>query len=289
MALKAFYIIAMVITMVALGASLITRRSELTKRCLTLIVLINLMCFILLLGRAAFILSMLTIAIAGSYELSLCAKMNRFETVLLIITGVSLFTVIKLYGVLFYCLLPFGLVMSFLLLWPKFIFKKLNCIAWGSLISIVIPCSVALTKIYDLDTNHIIAIILLVQFNDGFSYLVGQKLGKTKLSFINPISPNKTLEGYIGGMLGVILAIMLLQTVIPVYADNKIFIRFIFLTISVFIFSNAGDLVFSIIKRKFKVKDFSNILAGHGGILDRFDSILYLAPIYILLIYEGVI
>lgn len=108
--------------------------------------------------------------------------------------------------------------------------------------------------------------------SDTFAYFVGTYLGKHKLCPL--ISPGKTIEGATGGMIGSIIAIMLLGVLfkLPVY-------HCIIMGLLVGIAAPLGDLVESAIKRFAGVKDSGQILPGHGGILDRFDSILFTVPV----------
>jgi phosphatidate cytidylyltransferase len=142
---------------------------------------------------------------------------------------------------------------------------------------------VALSDLFDRSSSHVMALLLLIQFNDASAYLVGKRLGKTKLAFVSALSPNKTLEGYAAGAVATIVAAFILHLVIPAYPAEGMALRTIALVTSVFFLGNAGDLAFSSMKRRIGVKDFSNVLAGHGGIMDRFDSILCLAPLYLCL------
>lgn len=114
--------------------------------------------------------------------------------------------------------------------------------------------------------------------SDTFAYLIGTKFGKTKLC--PDISPKKTVEGSIGGIIGVVLSYLILT-----YIANKFFamnIKYIYIIMAGVIAGIAGqfgDLSASAIKRYCNVKDFGNLIPGHGGILDRFDSILFVAPV----------
>lgn len=123
----------------------------------------------------------------------------------------------------------------------------------------------------------IIALILLLQLNDAAGYLIGKKYGKTKL-FPN-ISPNKSLQGYIGGAIGTLFGLLLLSTVIPIL-HNEPFWTHILIGIFITTAGNLGDLLLSSLKRKLEIKDFSSILPGHGGILDRFDNTFFTAPLF---------
>ncbi len=106
--------------------------------------------------------------------------------------------------------------------------------------------------------------------SDTFAYFVGCKLGKNQLC---AISPSKTREGAIGGFLGCIATLVLLG-----YYFNISIMHSILLGIIIGIAAPCGDLVESAIKRYVGVKDSGKLLPGHGGVLDRFDSIIFAVP-----------
>jgi phosphatidate cytidylyltransferase len=108
---------------------------------------------------------------------------------------------------------------------------------------------------------------LILSIFDGFSQITGQLLGKKKL--FPSVSPNKTVEGLIGGTIIAVLSALVFENLIGATSLKALFIALI---ISVFAF--AGDALKSIYKRKYNVKDFSNLIPGHGGFLDRFDSLI---------------
>ena len=117
----------------------------------------------------------------------------------------------------------------------------------------------------------IIYLFLITITTDTFAYFTGKLLGKHKL--IESISPNKTWEGAIGGTIfGTIIPIvfyrLMISQVTPIFG-------IVFVTLFLSILGQCGDLVFSSIKRYFGKKDFSNIMPGHGGVLDRLDSIIF--------------
>lgn len=113
---------------------------------------------------------------------------------------------------------------------------------------------------------------LLVWFNDTFAYLFGSRFGKHKL--FPRISPKKSWEGAIGGGLSTIIA----GLVIAPYIDGITVIDAAAISTIVVIFGNFGDLVESMFKRCIGIKDSGNIMPGHGGVLDRLDSILFAIP-----------
>ncbi|MCK5782733.1 MAG: phosphatidate cytidylyltransferase [Flavobacteriales bacterium] len=122
----------------------------------------------------------------------------------------------------------------------------------------------------------IFSIFILIWANDSFAYLVGKNFGKHKL--IERISPKKTIEGFVGGL----LLTYVVGTVIAYYFDIFTFGQWFIITNIVGIFGVLGDLVESMFKRKITIKDSGKFMPGHGGFLDRFDSFLFTAPfIYI--------
>jgi phosphatidate cytidylyltransferase len=118
------------------------------------------------------------------------------------------------------------------------------------------------------------AIIFSIWINDTMAYLVGSFIGKTPFS---KISPKKTWEGTIGGVILCVVVIALLGYYIPVakVIDVK---HWIAIAAICAIFGTAGDLFESKLKRMANVKDSGAIMPGHGGFLDRFDSLLFAAP-----------
>lgn len=128
-----------------------------------------------------------------------------------------------------------------------------------------------LILVRNISLSIIIYLFLITIMTDTYAYIVGSLIGKHKL--LKEISPNKTWEGMIGGTLfGVIISVVFYH--VSIDSQLSIFLVTI-MTLFLSILGQFGDLCFSAIKRYFDVKDFSNIMPGHGGILDRFDSIIF--------------
>ena len=125
-----------------------------------------------------------------------------------------------------------------------------------------------------LDGSIYIWLIFIIAFGtDTFAYLAGNFFGKRKLC--PKISPKKTIEGSIGGILGSLI----LTVIYSLYIGNNTMWKLMILSVLVSIISQMGDLVGSRIKRMTGIKDFGKIMPGHGGIIDRFDSIILAAPV----------
>ncbi|MFJ7729024.1 phosphatidate cytidylyltransferase [Neobacillus sp. NPDC097160] len=118
---------------------------------------------------------------------------------------------------------------------------------------------------------YILYSLFIVWATDSGAYFIGKALGKRKLW--PEISPNKTVEGFLGGVVCAVVVAFLFV----LFTDIKGSI--IGITVVLSIFGQIGDLVQSAFKRHFNVKDSGNILPGHGGILDRFDSLIFVWPI----------
>ena len=130
-------------------------------------------------------------------------------------------------------------------------------------------------------------IYLSIWSNDSFAYLIGRKIGKKKL--FPRISPSKTWEGAIGGILGSVLliGIVILVCVFFNYIiyNKKELLYILISTIFIGIIANFGDLFESLLKRYAGVKDSSSLLPSHGGFLDRLDSLIFTGPfLYIAMI-----
>lgn len=127
---------------------------------------------------------------------------------------------------------------------------------------------------------------ILSWITDTGAYFVGCSMGKHKL--IPHLSPKKTVEGAVGGIVACVLISLLYVFIldkigISIFGGND-YLKILVVSFVGSVISQLGDFASSAIKREFNVKDFGNILPGHGGVLDRFDSIIFVAPfVYYLL------
>lgn len=127
--------------------------------------------------------------------------------------------------------------------------------------------------IYLMDTNitKCIFIFIIAFITDTYAYIGGSLIGRHKLT---TISPKKTVEGsLIGTLMGVLFGSVYYYNMVGGVTRLQVVVLCLFLTL----LSEVGDLMFSSIKRYFNKKDYSNLIPGHGGILDRFDSVIYVS------------
>ena len=127
--------------------------------------------------------------------------------------------------------------------------------------------------------RYVILIPFVVAFmSDAGAYFVGIKFGKHKLAPV--VSPNKTIEGVLGGLAGAIVG-MLVYTLIldwPLKFEVNYLVAILYGVVGSGV-GTFGDLCFSVIKRQTGIKDYGNLIPGHGGALDRFDSLVLVAPL----------
>jgi len=149
----------------------------------------------------------------------------------------------------------------------------------GGLMYIVLPLTLIISMSHSNQegvSNHIfplLGIFIMIWCSDTFAYLVGKQMGKNKM--FERISPKKTWEGFFGGMTFSILA----GIIIAYFLGDQEYISYAFMGAICAIFGTLGDLIESMLKRSLGLKDSGNILPGHGGLLDRLDSILVVIPV----------
>lgn len=189
-------------------------------------------------------------------------------------------------------LLDYRFIMLFLLIMlviPLFSKEKeFNVEDAFFLISSVLLTSLPLRYFLNIRTERFglaIYLVLIPIITDSFAYITGSLIGRHKL--IERISPKKTIEGAVGGF--VASSIFCTMFYIVVINTRANMVAVLLSTMFLSIISQLGDLVFSSIKRYFNIKDFSKLIPGHGGILDRIDSLIFVIIAYSILILGGLI
>lgn len=145
---------------------------------------------------------------------------------------------------------------------------------------IILTASItAMFYLWQLSPWWLLYVFLLVWCADSGAYFVGRKLGRRKMA--PNVSPNKSMEGLAGGLVTGLLVIIAIS-VFKLQLTNTALIAFILLSALTILASVLGDLLESMLKRRAGVKDSGTMLPGHGGILDRIDSLLSATPIFAL-------
>lgn len=215
--------------------------------------------------------AILFLSIVGIYEIKNCFKkinininaylLYIFTVFLFLIRSVPKFEVMASFEYVFILII---MLISFVL--DLDINRNIDDSVYTVFSYIYIP--VIFDLLYKMNNIYLVLVFIMAFATDTFAYLVGITMGRHKL--IPSISPKKSVEGAIGGVVGaVILGCTWLN-----YNDFKLDVLTVIFLIFTSISSQLGDLIASKIKRVAGIKDYGNIFPGHGGVLDRFDSIL---------------
>ena len=256
-------------------------------RVISAIVALAIVVPLLILGGKYFALGVTIIGLIGYREL-LNLKCNKSKMPILIqIIGMicAVFLILsqsEAYSILFGLTYKGLAITSLALLIPLIFYKKdtynskdaLYMIGITTLIGLVFN-SFILVRAFGL--YRFIYLMLITILTDTFAFIVGSLIGKHKLC--PAVSPKKSWEGSIAGsLLGTFIASTFYH-----YMVSPVSIKIILITLVLSVLGQMGDLVFSRIKRDNEIKDFSNIMPGHGGILDRLDSLIFVVLGFLLI------
>ena len=223
----------------------------------------------------------------GTFEMSrLMHLQSRWQLVFGVLMAIGAFAATSL-GLL--SDKPFSAILLLLPLLPFLMalfsttddFKSIAAYHFGAVVLLSLPCffMVWLRELYS--PKMLLLVFILLWANDTFAYLTGRLLGKHKL--FERISPGKTIEGSVGGLVFTLVGVIVFSR----YADWLSIKEAIGMGLIAVVFGTLGDLCESMLKRQAGVKDSGNLIPGHGGILDRFDSVLFAVPfvfVYLLLL-----
>jgi len=248
-----------------------------------------------------------TITILGLYEFYSLGNKMKVEPFIIpnLIVGLTIFTITFFNAAqiidnhVFIIIVPLLVFLSVFELYRKTLYPILN-IAYSifGILLIVVPFSlfsyfifnknlalndnviVSIRGIYqNYDYKILLSFFLILWSNDTFAYIFGISFGKHRL--FERISPKKSWEGFIGGLVMSIIMAIILSKYFSFYTLNF----GILLAIVVSVFGTIGDLFESMFKRSINIKDSGTILPGHGGILDRFDGVFLSSPIVFFILY----
>jgi len=128
---------------------------------------------------------------------------------------------------------------------------------------------------------YVLLPFIVAFLTDAGAYFSGVFLGKHKA--VPHISPNKTVEGYVGGLVVSVISMILYGVILQAVNIEVDFIRLAIYGVVGGFVTQIGDLAFSLIKRELSIKDYGSLLPGHGGMMDRFDSMVFAAPVVFVL------
>lgn len=146
--------------------------------------------------------------------------------------------------------------------------------------AVILTASItAMFYLWQLSAWWLLYVFLLVWCADSGAYFVGRKFGRRKMA--PNVSPNKSMEGLAGGLVTGLLVVVAIS-IFKLHLTGVPLVAFVLLSALTILASVLGDLFESMLKRRAKVKDSGTILPGHGGVLDRIDSLLSATPIFAL-------
>ena len=210
-------------------------------------------------------------------ELFVCIPAYIYALALPLYTGVSYKYIFNL-SILLVMIMMFIAVMAR----GKYSIEKLSALSAFMIYAVSSFTSLILLRRMERGEYIIWLVFMGAWVTDTAAYFVGKFLGKHKL--IPDVSPKKTVEGAIGGTVFCIVAFVVYGILVNKFAGievNLVFLAVAGLVAS--IVSQLGDLSMSKLKRTYGIKDFGNLLPGHGGVLDRFDSILAVSPVLMII------
>lgn len=252
-------------------------------RLLSGIVLVAAALFVMITGREILLVATCLISLIGMYELYRVYQIERTWLAGIGYAAAAVFY-LDLYfrwmtdRMLFVCLVLAAFLVAYVLAYPKYHASQITA-AFFALFYVAVPLS-CIYQTREMEKGFYIAwLIFLCSWGcDTCAYCVGVLFGKHKMSPV--LSPKKSVEGAIGGIVGTFLLTALYCSIF----QNQMGITgtqvWIVSAISAVggAFSMIGDLSASAIKRNYEIKDYGNLIPGHGGILDRFDSMIFTAP-----------
>lgn len=254
------------------------------QRILSALVGVLVLVLVLLGNQVVFDIVVTLISIAAIYEVigAVGLKENRLMTIIAVILPVALMLTVNFLSLEYMSSIIF-LFISFMMIimlfnHPKYSFSKVTMFI---AISVMISLSfihVSLVRRLGNENLDVLVVLIGCWITDTCAYFTGVFCGKHKLA--PKISPKKTVEGSIGGIVGVTIILTAYAHVVANIMGNITVntLSAVIIGLLCGVISQFGDLCASIIKRENGVKDFGNIMPGHGGVMDRFDSFLFVAP-----------
>lgn len=260
-------------------------------RIISAIVLLPILLLTLYLGGTVLKLNLLFLSLVGIYEFYRAVngkhlKINYFGYIFTICYYAFLDTEDVMLSILMLMVFTLVLFCYAVLTYPKTNITIVSTTLLGVMYVPILFSYVYYVRALDDGLIYVWLILISAFATDTFAYFSGLTFGKHKL--VPQLSPHKTIEGSIGGIIGAVVTSAIYGLIVAHYVPTFTHEMIITVIIIVFfgsIFSQFGDLTASSIKRYTNIKDFGKLIPGHGGVLDRFDSVLFTAPVVYLAIY----
>ena len=254
------------------------------KRVTTIIIGVFLAFFTIFWKEFPFFIVVIIIALLGLRELYSMAHKQGYRPSYILGSILTLYfiiiTVYDIYSLNYYVkniFITFFIILTFIFhLFKKDYSKVLAEVSIAIFGSIYLGYLLSfILKIKDLPNGNyfLVSLLIITWVNDSGAYLIGTKLGKNKI--FPKISPKKTIEGSIGGIIFSIAGTFALKSWL-----NLTFNQLLFLSLIISIIAQLGDLFESVLKRGSGIKDSGILIPGHGGILDSLDSLIFTAPVF---------
>ena len=260
------------------------------ERFMSAIVLVILLVVFLLAGKLPLLLALLLLSLIAFVEMTKACKVheddkkvNALELVGML--GICIYYIVVFaFGVSTYLMLTMIITISLMMMVYVFTFPRFHANQVMAAIFAFVYAPVMLSFLYLTRTLEHGAFLVWLTFIgswicDTSAYLVGRKIGKHKLAPV--LSPKKSIEGAVGGVAGAALVAVLYAGILVKTGQVGMEAMWMYPVICTIcsLFSQVGDLAASGIKRNHALKDYGKLIPGHGGIMDRFDSVIFIAPI----------
>ncbi len=258
----------------------------LAKRLATALVAIPIILYIVYLGGIYYSFLIGLIALIGLYEYLKMLHVNEPALVFLSLICLAALFVAVYYKNTVFMLVVLGVcfllsILNLLLRFEKTDLKDSAAIFWGFMYVGGLLGFLLLIRV-DFVFEYTVFLFVVVWLSDTFAYFAGRKWGNKKLAPV--LSPGKTVAGSVGGFVGTAVFLSLFYIFLGDFFPLGYGLT-ILLTVIITFLAQVGDLVESAVKRKLDAKDSGGIVPGHGGVLDRFDSIMFAAPFTYLFLF----
>lgn len=253
------------------------------QRIITALVLLAIVIPIAIVGGQLFKVLIAVVLAASLYELMMIMHRSSWHYILDIVTFIYGIYIVFIDETMFFTSTFTFMLFAVILFTLSMIFECLNnekvnfLLGFTTFVCIGLHCILDIRLIFGL--TSILFVAIATYGSDTGAYFAGVAFGKHKL--IPRLSPKKTIEGSIGG---IVLGTVLASVFVYFFPLDLTFIQSVVLACILTITAQVGDLTFSSVKRYYGIKDFSNLLPGHGGILDRIDSLLFNCVVFALFV-----